>query len=532
MKTNNLSTKIHRIIWSITVTLILVLLVIVCLFLSSNQWNRTVQNAESSLQSSTNRMNIQLEILTKYNEIIAENPLVYKYFSENYKSTQSAVNATFSINDYFQTFYNSYDGTNTDIYVYHNNYALPISAHSRYIDDLSEPLREKILSLHLNEFLWENTEDSTTLYGNMTKRSGSQMILAIPITDDSVKNILQVRDPSYDIRITSYQPEEDSRIYLSNKLINGQYISVSIPKSERYMIYLRNLLITLLVTVFLFAIIYITSKKITSKITRNLYEFIDYLMSDNKYLLTCKMDIDTDNEYKDMFLKIDHMVSEINKAHNDAEELRRRNTSLMLYHMQYQINPHLLYNALSALKWEAMQYGESIPEKIDALADYYRLSLTKTPGDGYTFRDEADMIVKYITLLSLIHNFEYQYTIELDEKLLSAATIPHILQPFVENAILHGINRREGGYIKIIGQIKTHGNKSQAEITLTDNGFGISPKKLDQIQNVNYGSQHSGLGLKNTISRIRLYYGQESTVNITSKENEGTTVLLVFPYKP
>jgi len=532
MKSNNLNKKIHRIIWSITVTLIVMLLFIVCLFFSSNQWNRTIHKAESFLQSRTNQINTQLEILVKYNEIIAENPLVYKYFSDDYENTQSAINATFYINDYFQTFYNSYDGTNTTIYIYHNNYALPPSTHSRYIDTLDEALCEEILNLRLNRFLWKNTADSTTLYGNMTKRTGTKMILAIPLTSDSINNILQLYDQSYNTHITAYQPEENGHIHLVNELINGQYISISIPKSEKHIIYLRNLTTTLMLTVFLFAIIYITSKKITSKITKNLYGFIDYLMSDNKYLLTRNMDIDADNEYKDMFLKIDRMVSEINKAHNDAEELRRRNTSLMLYHMQYQINPHLLYNALSALKWEAMQYGEAIPEKIDALADYYRLSLTQTPGDGYTFRDEADMIVKYITLLSLIHNFEYQYTIELDEKLLCAATIPHILQPFVENAILHGINRRESGYIKITGQIKTQGNKSQAEITLTDNGFGISAQKLKQLLNVNYTSQHSGLGVKNTLSRIRLYYGQESTVNITSKENEGTTVLLVFPYKP
>ena len=125
MKTSNLQKKIHRIIWSIAIVFTLAILIIVCFFLSSNQWNQTMMDADTSLSQSTNHMNIQLEILTKYKEIIAENPLIHDYFSENYESIHSAVNATFSINNYFQRFYNSYKGRNTDIYIYHSNIRRP-----------------------------------------------------------------------------------------------------------------------------------------------------------------------------------------------------------------------------------------------------------------------------------------------------------------------------------------------------------------------------------------------------------------------
>ena len=511
---------------SSAIPLFIVLFLLILMF-ASHQWNKITQTAQSSLDTSANNINKQLEILIKYNDIIQNQSYIPEIFTKEYESPVSALNAIYETNRYLQGFYNSYNGMNTDIRIYHNNYTLHRSTYSHYIEELNEGIINKVLELSTNQYIWINTNGTSTLYSNITTKTAEndiKIILAFPLSQSAINDIIYRNKTGYQAIISNTLPNNKSYLYFWSTLDNNQYISVAIPKHLKFIVYFKYLGTMILLFALFVVIILFTSARTSNKITKSLYDFIDYIKSDKLFLSTNNIEVDTDNEFKNLFDNITNLLDEINKSYSEIERLKNENTFLQMQHARYQINPHLLYNSLSTLKWECMKYNSDLPHKIDLLADYYRLSL-KSTEENYTFKDEIDLIKKFINVISAIHNFTYNYKIELDERIYSEKTIQHIFQPFVENSILHGINRMKGGFIEISGNVYNN----RIVFIIRDNGYGIPPEKLQNIKNHNDVSiSSSGIGISNTIKRIKLYYGDNSVIDIDSEENKGTVISIEF----
>lgn len=192
-------------------------------------------------------------------------------------------------------------------------------------------------------------------------------------------------------------------------------------------------------------------------------------------------------------------------------QLNEREAELLL--LQAQINPHFLYNTLDSLYFMAIiKQDDDIAKMVLALSNTFKLSLNK--GDKFiTVGDEINRIKEYMTIQNMRYNNRFELFLDLD-RVKDYKIITFILQPFVENAMYHGLEAKIGkGYIKIEG----HEKDGNLYFTIKDNGVGIADLSV----------LDTGYGVKNVKERIKLLYGEEYGVSFASEPYVGTTVTIV-----
>ncbi|NLO85931.1 MAG: sensor histidine kinase [Clostridiales bacterium] len=197
--------------------------------------------------------------------------------------------------------------------------------------------------------------------------------------------------------------------------------------------------------------------------------------------------------------------------------------------LQAQINPHFLYNTLDLINWKAMDVGaDEIAEITQIMARYYKLSLGKGL-DFVSIRDELE----HLTLYVRIQNFRFGGRIKMEtnvpEELLDHEILKLILQPLVENAVMHGMNR---GHQGLEGELRVDGSLEEGDILLhvRDNGIGITNETIAQVMQSQPTQDTKGYGLRNIHQRLRLCYGARYGLSF---ENGGTTTVTVrIPWHP
>lgn len=191
--------------------------------------------------------------------------------------------------------------------------------------------------------------------------------------------------------------------------------------------------------------------------------------------------------------------------------------------LQAQINPHFLYNTLSAINWKAIAAGEKeISRMTLLLSDFYRTTLNKGKN-ALLVSDELKNMDSYLEIQLIMHDNSFDVEREIDPRILHHMMPNLMLQPIVENAIAHGIDELEErrGKLKISGIQK----ENSFEFRIEDNGIGIEEETLQKILTI-----HShGYGVKNVHERIGVLYGAEYGLVIESIVGEGTIVKMELP---
>ncbi len=229
--------------------------------------------------------------------------------------------------------------------------------------------------------------------------------------------------------------------------------------------------------------------------------------------------------------EINILGSRVKQLINDAKENEKAKKDLEFKVLQNQINPHFIYNVLNSIKiMSEVQKSNGIYNTVTALGELLR-ETSKDTSDEITLRHELFLIEKYvdiqrIRMMGLI-KVEYQ----VDEKLLDYKILKFLLQPIVENSIIHGLCDKKGMGIIIISAEDT--KEDIIEISIMDNGIGMSEKKLEQIMLGEEGSRpvskYSSIGLLNVSDRIKLTYGEHYGLKISSVENKYTKVIVTLP---
>jgi two-component system, sensor histidine kinase YesM len=194
-------------------------------------------------------------------------------------------------------------------------------------------------------------------------------------------------------------------------------------------------------------------------------------------------------------------------------QLKEREAELRA--LQAQIKPHFLYNTLDSIYWMAiLQKNQDIAEIAVALSETFKLSLNKGE-DLIPIVKELEHIHHYLTIQNFRYQNRFHYIEDVDPVLLDKPILKLLLQPFVENAIYHGLEPKCGeGTIELKGQIEGE----WIIFTICDDGVGIEDLSVTE----------SGYGLKNVRERLMLLYGQDSTLTLSSKVNEGTCIEIRF----
>lgn len=208
-----------------------------------------------------------------------------------------------------------------------------------------------------------------------------------------------------------------------------------------------------------------------------------------------------------------------------------------LKYLQSQINPHFLFNSLNAgAQLAMMEDAEQTSIFVQRMADFFRYNVKKGTEDA-TLEEEVEAVENYIYILNVRFAGDIHFYKEVDESVLSCRVPSMILQPVVENAVNHGIRNIDWeGRI----DLTVSGEEDMIRIAVRDNGKGMSPEKIREIfsgddsisEEVLPSTDSTGIGLRNVIRRLELYYEQEGLTEIRSEgENKGTEVIIRIPWK-
>ncbi|SMC02140.1 two-component system, LytT family, sensor kinase [Sulfobacillus thermosulfidooxidans DSM 9293] len=192
--------------------------------------------------------------------------------------------------------------------------------------------------------------------------------------------------------------------------------------------------------------------------------------------------------------------------------------------LQAQIRPHFLFNVLNTI----ISFSRTDPDKardlLIQLASFFRRSLSHK-GSTVLLKDEIDYVQTYLNLEKARYGDKLRYRLRIQPESLQRSVPVLIIQPLVENAVIHGIAEKEGsGMVSV--SIRNHG--SDTIIYISDNGRGIAKSKQREIFQMGQG-QGMGLGLSNVSERLVGLYGSKYRLRLRSSENKGTTVRLVIP---
>ncbi len=279
---------------------------------------------------------------------------------------------------------------------------------------------------------------------------------------------------------------------------------------------------------------------ISNIVTRPIYHLMDSINQASKYDFRgeikeagTKDTIELVRNYNALLRSIDNLIYR-------EYEIKKRKQQAELDVLISQINPHFLYNTLESIVWQARAAGIS---KVADMAYYLGQLFNITVSKGKSIIKISSEI-EHVKLYVNLQNMRYQDRINLkvswdDEIILEERTLKLILQPFVENAIIHGLKTKDT--ITIYIHIENQDN--DIIFYIEDDGIGISEETLEKIQeelregNKLYEiekenitkNRDMGIGMTNVHQRIVLYYGERYGINIKSKNNEGTCIEIRIP---
>ncbi|WP_425313258.1 histidine kinase [Paenibacillus mangrovi] len=218
-----------------------------------------------------------------------------------------------------------------------------------------------------------------------------------------------------------------------------------------------------------------------------------------------------------------HRIRQLMEQIIHEQEAKRKSELDVL---QSQINPHFLYNTLnSVIRLAEKGKKEEIVATITSLSKFFRISLSKGKNI-ITLEEELEHVRHYLIIQKIRFKNKFSYVIECEEDALACMTLKLILQPIVENAIYHGIEKMsDEGFIRIYAFVQ----EERLVIKISDDGLGMTRQVMDQLLVGGIRSGGSGVGVKNVNERIRLYYGKNYGLSFESELEEGTTVTITLP---
>lgn len=284
--------------------------------------------------------------------------------------------------------------------------------------------------------------------------------------------------------------------------------------------------ITVLLLVFALALIFYTVRNMDASV-KSVVSGMQEVKNGNLDVVVPVQSFDEIGTIADNFNEMTVKVRELIREVTEAEE-NRKNAEIRA--LEAQINPHFLYNTLDSINWMAIEKEEyEISKMIRNLGVILRYSVNKS-NQIVTIRELADWLEKYISLQQMRFNDAFSYRLNIEEETYTEKVYKLLLQPFVENAIIHGFKEMEsGGLLQIDIMAAEHGQG--IIIIIEDNGAGMPQEMLKCFNNKEEAIKDEGksIGLHNAFSRMNMYYGEKASWNVSSIEGMGTVITLRLP---
>lgn len=269
-------------------------------------------------------------------------------------------------------------------------------------------------------------------------------------------------------------------------------------------------------------------------LVRQINESVNSVVDGIKIIQSGNLDVKIKVRYHDEIGRIAEnfnvMTERIRGLINEVKNATFKQKNAEIKALEAQINPHFLYNTLDSINWMAIENDQyEISRMIRNLGVILRYSVNKS-NSIVSVEMVADWLEKYMSLQQMRFENKFDYNVNIDKNAMDKRIHKLLLQPFIENAILHGLKEKEGKGMLCV-DISLSEDEKMLNIIIEDNGMGMSEEEKAHYNNMDEAivDDGKGIGLHNVFSRIRMYYGKEAYWNITSFPDMGTVITLKLP---
>ena len=336
---------------------------------------------------------------------------------------------------------------------------------------------------------------------------------------ENIQEKLPARKASFSIHKDG---EEQLVTYIFNKNLNQLFV-YTMPyhyiNSEVYVMLRRILIVAFLLVVLCIGIVAMVYLGITSPI-RSMLDFCKELSRGN---LSVRILDEHKDELSDLSKSMNHMADTIQHLMEQQKDQEKKKREMELQMLQYQLNPHFLFNTLNSLRFvAAMHKDQIVSDGIQALSSLLQNTLTNK-NEYITIEEELENLQNYFSILRIRYagSFEYSFHVE-DDELLTCLVPKLILQPLAENSVMHG-SSDDGSVMEI--QITLWEENGRIVIELNDDGKGFEITQESLVPH----KERRKIGISNVNDRIQLNFGREYGLHIDSHPGEGTTCTLTLP---
>lgn len=297
---------------------------------------------------------------------------------------------------------------------------------------------------------------------------------------------------------------------------------------------ISKLAMTVIIISLLLAVLLIYS--FSSLISNRLLRLSKHITKVGTGNLGVAMEIDGKDEIGQLSRQFNSMVGNVNDLMNEVQEsneqkrlMEQKQNEIKFKMMASQINPHFLFNALESIRMEAHLKGETEIARIVRLLGKMMRSNLEVGSGKTTIKDEIEMVQCYLDIQKFRYEDRLKYELQVDPEANRVRIPPLIIQPLVENAVIHGMDHKEEGTSI---RVRVTASEGKLHVMTEDNGAGISLDRLQMIYGyLNDTDEKDGgrIGLRNVHVRLQLTYGPEAGLIIYSEPGIGTRIEFSIP---
>lgn len=365
----------------------------------------------------------------------------------------------------------------------------------------------------------------------IASKEKDRLLENVDMNSDAMKNIFSTKNNS-----GFFEGSIDKKqfvVFHAPLSINNWRLVIAMPLSELKASVSKTLLSTVLIGLLSFVIITSIISLILNNLSKPLKKMLSAINKIKKGDLNQRVNIQGCFEVNQLCVEFNFMLEKINSLlHRIVEEERALRKS-ELKNLRAQINPHFLYNTLDSIRW-LVKSGNSQKSTtlLVSLSSFFRIGLSGG-NDEILIGEEVEHVRQYLIIQKIRCDEKFDYLIYVDPDLAEVKTLKLILQPIVENAILHGLTPLvNSGSIKIVISKK---DSYTVNFEISDNGIGITPEELENLNSKinspmlqNTAGSH-GYAMRNINQRIKLNYGDEYGIKIQSSYGKGVMVTISIP---
>ena len=521
-------------------------------------WDRETTILQSYVRQTTDAMDNELEIYNNLSKYISYNQSIAKILSadqsayQNYEQFSTVIDPLLSSIMYFHENVNQVTIYTDASDVKHGSTVAPLkdlSDGTHAYDDLDN-------NIHWRIDMENHTAFSVSRMAMLEQR-GAKGVLYVSVDYDSVfqpfytetmfdnyglviedeygntiftKNTFADDKAAYELNVDQFKAlreMENSGYQFIDRTSNATGWNICVYKPDRLIISsVQPILIIAVVAILVSMFAGITCIHIISEfITKRIKKLQKTMKATETGNLGMVIENDSADEIGDLINGYNSMSKRLDETVNEVYQSKIKEKEYEMRALQAQINPHFLYNTLDAIGWlcEEERCQDAV-EMVNALAKLFRISISKG-HELITIEKEVEHARSYLKIQNFRYKNQFSYEFQVEEDCLQYYCNKITLQPIIENAIYHGLDRMvdEGRIL-----IRIYSDGEDVIFRVEDNGVGMSEEQCRSIIHKEPGD-NSGIGIKNVNDRIKIYFGKEYGLSIESELDEGTTVIIRMP---